>query len=166
MAIHRAAIDGLKGSIVPSATILIVDDEPGIVDIVRVNLLAEGYAVAGASTGKEALAKVRAEAPDLIILDVMLPDISGWQLLEVLEGSTSTAGIPVIILTARASDEDMLHGLEHGAVEYITKPFYPEDLVASVKIILDVFDPSLRQDYRHQLIAKRKRLMSGLGRQS
>ena len=144
----------------PPTTILVVDDETGIIEIVRVNMLAEGYTVISASTGAEAIEQVRSASPDLVILDVMLPDIDGWQVLQTLESSPETAGVPVVMLTARAADEDILRGLEEGAVEYITKPFYPEDLVASVKIILNVFDPSLRQDYRKQLIAKRKRLIS------
>src|SRR5579859_2165003 len=147
----------------PPTTILVVDDETGIIEIVRVNLLAEGYAVISAATGAEAIQQVRTALPDLVILDVMLPDVDGWQVLQTLESSPETAGVPVVMLTARAADEDILRGLEAGAVEYITKPFYPEDLVASVKIILNVFDPSLREDFRRQLIAKRRRMLAGHG---
>lgn len=145
------------------ATILVVDDEPGIIEIVRANLEHEGYAVIAAQTGTEALEHVAESQPDLAILDVMLPDIDGWEVLRRLEASPEAAGMPVIMLTARAADRDILYGLESGAVEYITKPFYPGDLVASVKIILGVFDSSLRQDYRRQRIAKRRRLMAEQG---
>lgn len=141
--------------------ILVVDDEVGILEIVRVNLETEGFEVESAEDGEGALRLAREFHPDLVLLDVMLPDVDGWQVLAELEATPSLAGIPVVMLTARAADEDILHGLEEGAVEYITKPFYPEDLVASVKIILNVFDPSLREDYRRQLIAKRRRMLAG-----
>jgi len=143
--------------------VLVVDDELGIVEIVRVNLEAEGFEVASAVDGAGALRLAREFHPDLVILDVMLPDLDGWKVLAELEATPSLAGIPVVMLTARAADEDILHGLEEGAVDYITKPFYPEDLVASVKIILNVFDPSLREDFRRQLIAKRRRMLAGHG---
>ncbi len=143
--------------------VLVVDDELGIVEIVRVNLEVEGFEVASADDGAGALRLAREFHPDLVILDVMLPDLDGWNVLAELEATPSLAGIPVVMLTARAADEDILRGLEEGAVDYITKPFYPEDLVASVKIILNVFDPSLREDFRRQLIAKRRRMLAGHG---
>jgi DNA-binding response OmpR family regulator len=144
--------------------ITIVDDEPGIIEIVGVNLAADGYDISSAGTGKDALRMIRAGMPDLVILDVMLPDMDGWEVLQALESSPETAGIPVIMLTARAADDDILRGLELGAVEYVTKPFFVEDLAASVKIIFGVFDPSLREDYRRQRIAKRRRLMASQGK--
>ena len=140
--------------------ILVADDEAGIVDIARANLEGYGYTVIAASDGEEALKQIRDEKPDLVILDVLMPELDGWDVLERIEADPELSGIPVIMLTARASDEDVLRGLETGAVEYMTKPFYPQELVAAVKINLDVFDPQLRQQHRRLLAEKRRRLMA------
>ncbi|HZK67220.1 MAG TPA: response regulator [Chloroflexota bacterium] len=140
--------------------ILVVDDEPGIVDIARANLEGLGYRVISAGNGLEALELIRQESPDLVILDILMPEVDGWDVLERVEADPEMAGIPIIMLTARASDEDVLRGLESGAVEYMTKPFYPQELVAAVKINLDVFDPQLRQRNRQLLADKRRRLIS------
>jgi DNA-binding response OmpR family regulator len=139
--------------------ILVADDEPGLREIVRVNLEAEGYRVLEAADGIEALQAVEQAHPDLLILDIAMPRLDGWQVLHRLEAQPATAGLPVLVLTARASEEDVLRGLEEGAVQYITKPFYPEDLVASVKIVLNVFSSQMREQYRRQLIAKRRKLV-------
>ena len=141
--------------------ILVVDDEPGIVDIARTNLEGLGYRVVSAGNGLEALELIRQESPDLVILDILMPEMDGWEVLEKVEADPEMAGIPIIMLTARVSDEDVLRGLESGAVEYMTKPFYPQELVAAVKINLDVFDPQLRQQNRQLLADKRRRLISG-----
>ena len=139
--------------------VLVVDDEPGIVDIARVNLEGAGFTVLSAATGEDAVALTRREQPDLVILDIMLPEMDGWQVLREIEAQAETAGTPIIFLTALARDAEVLQGLEAGAVEYITKPFYPQDLVASVRINLQVFNSELREQHRRTLIAKRKRLM-------
>lgn len=145
--------------------ILVVDDEPGIVDIAKANLEGYGYSVIAAYDGVEALRLIKSEKPDLVVLDILMPEIDGWDVLEEIESQPEFSGIPVIMLTARASDEDVLRGLETGAVEYMTKPFYPQDLVAVIKINLDVFDPQLRQQHRRLLAEKRRRLMEARGRQ-
>ncbi len=144
--------------------ILVVDDEPGIVDIAKANLEGYGYSVVAAYDGEEALRMIREEMPDLVVLDILMPEMDGWEVLEQIEADPELAGIPVIMLTARVSDEDVLRGLESGAVEYMTKPFYPNDLIAAVKINLDVFDPQLRQQHRRLLAEKRRRLMAARGR--
>jgi two-component system alkaline phosphatase synthesis response regulator PhoP len=149
---------------VEKSRILVVDDEPGIVDIAKANLEGFGYSVIAAYDGSEALWLVTSEKPDLVILDILMPEMDGWDLLEQIEADPELSGIPVIMLTARASDEDVLRGLETGAVEYLTKPFYPQDLVAAVKINLDVFDPQLRQQHRRLLAEKRRRLIAARGR--
>ena len=141
--------------------ILVVDDEPGKVDIARTNLEGLGYRVVSAGNGLEALELIRQESPDLVILDILMPEMDGWEVLEKVEADPEMAGIPIIMLTARVSDEDVLRGLESGAVEYMTKPFYPQELVAAVKINLHVFDPQLRQQNRQLLADKRRRLISG-----
>jgi two-component system, OmpR family, alkaline phosphatase synthesis response regulator PhoP len=144
--------------------ILVVDDEPGIVDIAKANLEGQGYQVIEAYDGGDALEKIKEEKPDLVVLDILMPEMDGWDVLEQIEADPEISGIPVIMLTARVSDEDVLRGLETGAVEYMTKPFYPQDLVAAVKINLHVFDPQLRQQHRRLLAEKRRRLMAARGR--
>ncbi len=142
-----------------SHTILVVDDDPDICEIVRANLEGAGYDVVVAADGASGLAAAREIQPDLVILDVLMPELDGWQVLEALEKDPVTAGRPVIMLTCKGDDQDILRGLGQGAVEYFTKPFYPENLVASVKILLDVFDAPMRDHRRQQLIARRQRLM-------
>jgi two-component system response regulator RpaA len=142
-----------------SHTILVVDDDPDICEIVRANLEGAGYDVVVAADGAAGLSAAREIQPDLVILDVLMPELDGWQVLEALEKDPVTAGRPVIMLTCKGDDQDILRGLGQGAVEYFTKPFYPENLVASVKILLDVFDAPMRDHRRQQLIARRQRLM-------
>ncbi len=139
--------------------ILVVDDDPDIYEIVQTNLEGAGYTVVGASDGAEGLRKIRAENPDLVILDVLMPEMDGWEVLRRVEADPQLAGVPVIMLTCKSEDLDILRGLVEGAVEYVTKPFYPENLVASVTILLNVFDPTMREERRQQLIARRQRLL-------
>ena len=114
-------------------TILVVDDEPKIVQLVRDYLERAGYAVRAAGDGKAALALARREKPDLIVLDLGLPELDGLDVTRELRKS-STA--PIIMLTARGEESDKLVGLELGADDYITKPFSPKELVARVRVVL------------------------------
>ena len=139
--------------------VLVIDDEPGIIEIVEANLEGDGFKVLSASNGKEGLEKIKNEQPELVVLDVMMPEMDGWEVLRSLEQDESTAGLPVIMLTAKAADEDYIYGLEEGAVEYITKPFLPQELVNRIKITLMVLNPRMRDERRKNLITKRKRLM-------
>jgi DNA-binding response OmpR family regulator len=139
--------------------ILVVDDDPDIFEIVQVNLEGAGFDVIGASNGVEALRRIRRDNADLVVLDVLMPEMDGWEVLREVEADPRTAGVPVIMLTCKSEDSDILRGLEEGAVEYVTKPFYPENLIASVKILLNVFDQPMREERRKQLIARRQRLM-------
>ena len=113
--------------------ILVVDDEEKIVRIVKAYLEREGYTVVAAYDGKAALDMTRAEAPDLIILDLMLPQVSGW---DVCRNLRAESNVPIIMLTARDEDTDKIVGLELGADDYITKPFNPRELVARVRAVL------------------------------
>lgn len=113
--------------------ILVVDDESGIVRLISMYLEREGFTARTARTGAEALESVTAEDPALVILDIMLPDIDGW---EVCREIRRISTVPIIMLTARESDEDKIVGLEMGADDYVTKPFVPRELVARVKAIL------------------------------
>ena len=114
-------------------TILVVDDEKNIVHLSRLYLSNEGYRVEEAYDGLQALEKVRAVSPDLIILDLMMPEMDG---LSVCREVRKTSNVPIIILTARDDDVDKIVGLEVGADEYVTKPFNPRELVARVKAVL------------------------------
>lgn len=113
--------------------ILVVDDEKKIVDIVKAYLEREGYSVTGAYDGKAALALARTEAPDLIVLDLMLPEVSGWDVCRTLRAESN---VPIIMLTARDEDTDKIVGLELGADDYVTKPFNPRELVSRVRAVL------------------------------
>jgi DNA-binding response OmpR family regulator len=113
--------------------ILVVDDEPDLVELVSFNLRAEGYEVITAANGMEALNQARAELPDLIVLDLMMPELDGLSVCEILRRLPSTAPIPVIMLTAWKSELTRIIGLDTGAEDYITKPFSPRDLVTRVK---------------------------------
>lgn len=114
-------------------TILVVDDEKNIVQLARLYLGNEGFNVDEAYDGKEALEKARAISPDLIVLDIMMPEMDG---LSVCKELRKTSNIPIIILTARDDDVDKIVGLEIGADDYVTKPFNPRELVARVKAVL------------------------------
>jgi DNA-binding response OmpR family regulator len=116
--------------------ILVVDDEPEAVELVGFNLEQAGYAVVTAADGAEALNKARANSPSLIVLDLMLPEVGGLEVCKMLRRDSVTAGIPIIMLTAKAAEIDRVLGLELGADDYITKPFSPRELVLRVKKLL------------------------------
>ena len=117
--------------------ILVVDDEPEAVELVEFNLKQAGYEVLTAADGAEALTKSRAKAPNLVVLDLMLPEMSGLEVCKTLRRDPATAAIPIIMLTAKAAEIDRVLGLELGADDYITKPFSPRELVLRVKKILN-----------------------------
>jgi two-component system alkaline phosphatase synthesis response regulator PhoP len=114
-------------------TILLVDDDPEIVKTVRHYLQQEGYAVLVAYNGLDALVIVRDQAPDCIVLDVLLPDLVGWDIIQRIRADPRTAKIPIIMLTARVADAEKVLGLELGADDYVTKPFNPRELLARIR---------------------------------
>ena len=116
--------------------ILIVDDEADLVELVSYNLKKEGFTVDSASGGETALTKMRKDKYDLVILDLMLPGIQGIELCRILRNDPKTAGLPIIMLTAKGEEVDRILGLEMGADDYITKPFSPRELVARVRAVL------------------------------
>jgi len=120
--------------------ILTCDDEKHIVRLIQVNLERSGYEVIAAYNGAECLEAVKAETPDLIILDVMMPEMTGFEVLEKLKADPTTENIPVIMLTARAQDADVLRGWQSGVETYLTKPFNPMELIAFVKRIFAMQD--------------------------
>ena len=119
--------------------ILVVDDEPEIIELVEFNLKQAGYAVITAADGAEALKKARSHPPDLIVLDVMLPEMDGFEICKALRLDAATAKIPIVMLTAKAAEIDRVLGLELGADDYLTKPFSPRELLLRVKKILARF---------------------------
>lgn len=116
--------------------ILVVDDEPDIVALVVYHLAKSGYRVSSAASGPDALSMAKRDRPSLIVLDLMLPGMSGFDVLGKLRDDESTAGIAVLMLTARKDEPDRIRGLELGADDYLTKPFSPQELVLRVAAIL------------------------------
>ena len=122
---------------VSSKRILIVEDEKDVVDLLTLNLRkAGGFAISTASDGANGLAKARAEKPDFIILDLMLPKMPGLEVCKLLKTDSATRQIPVLMLTARAEEVDRIVGLEFGADDYVTKPFSPREVILRIKAIL------------------------------
>lgn len=117
-------------------TILVVDDELPILELIRYNLQKEGFTVLTAEKGVQALEIARAAEPDLILLDLMLPDMGGFDICRILRNDETTVHIPIIMITAKSADTDIVSGLELGADDYITKPFSPKVLVARVRSVL------------------------------
>lgn len=118
------------------ASILIVEDDEDILELISYNLGKEGYTVVGVRSGEEALEKIGNVNPDLIILDIMLPGIDGTDVLRSLKRNNETAAIPVIMATAKSEDSDIVSGLELGADDYIAKPFSPKVLIARIRALL------------------------------
>ena len=119
-----------------AARVLVVDDEPDIVALVAYHLARAGYRVSTASSGPDALDAARRERPALVVLDLMLPGMSGYEVLEQLRAGDDTRGVAVLMLTARREEQDRIHGLSLGADDYLTKPFSPQELVLRVAAIL------------------------------
>lgn len=120
----------------PNEKILIVDDERDIVELVRFNLKREGYHTLVAFSGEEALSMANQELPDLVVLDLMLPGIDGLEVTRRIRGNAVTVEIPIVMLTAKGEESDIVTGLEIGANDYISKPFSPKELVARIRGIL------------------------------
>ncbi len=122
-------------------TILVVDDEDDILELVQYNLTREGYGVLRAGTGEGGLAIAESKLPDMVILDLMLPGLDGLEVCKRLKGSGRTKHIPIIMLTAKGEEADIVTGLELGADDYITKPFSPKELVARIRAIIRRKEP-------------------------
>ena len=128
------------------STILVVEDEPAIQELIAVNLTFAGHKALRAATVDQATTLIRAELPDLILLDWMLPGSSGLQFARMLRADERTRDIPIIMLTARSNETDKIEGLEAGADDYITKPFSPKELIARIKAVLRRRAPQLTDD--------------------
>ena len=119
-----------------AATILVVDDDPVILQLLQVNFEMEGFTVLTAADGVEGVERTKVDRPDVVVSDVMMPRMSGLELLSALKGDPDTAAIPVLLLTAKAQQADVATGLEQGADDYVTKPFEPLELVDRVNRLL------------------------------
>ena len=131
-----------------TGTVLVVDDERNVTQLARMYLAADGFHVETATTGEDAIQRVHTARPDLIVLDLMMPGIDGW---EVCRRLRAEGDIPIIILTARGDDVDKIVGLELGADDYMTKPFNPRELVARAKAVLRRYQASARSSPLIQL---------------
>ena len=129
---------GITGDMDTTRTrVLVVDDEAPIRLLCRVNLEAEGMDVLEAADGPSGLDKARAEAPDVVLLDVMMPGLDGWRVAEELLDDPRTESIPIVFLTARAELRDRARGIDLGGIDYVTKPFNPVELAPLVRDLLD-----------------------------
>src|SRR3954447_16482218 len=129
-----------------SATVLVVEDEPQILELVAVNLEHLGHKVLRASSAEEADSAIRTALPDVVVLDWMLPGESGLSFARRLRADERTRELPILILTARAMEQDKITGLEAGADDYLTKPFSPRELAARIKAVLRRRAPQLADD--------------------
>ena len=125
-------------------TILLADDDEILIEILRFRVEAAGHSVVIARNGLQALELVRESAPDLVILDAMMPVMTGAEVLAALRADEATAGLPVIMLTARAGEDDVVRSLRAGANDYITKPFIPQELAVRIDKLLEQSRASLR----------------------
>ena len=124
------------GKAMNRAHILVVDDEADLLELVQYNLAAAGYDVTCVGSGEEAMAAVGSARPDLVVLDVLLPGMDGLDVCKTLKGDVQTSAIPIVMLTARGEEADIVTGLEVGADDYLTKPFSPRELLARIRAAL------------------------------
>ena len=139
--------------------VLVIDDEAPIRLLCRVNLEAEGMDVIEAADGPSGLERARAESPDVILLDVMMPGLDGWQVAEELLDSDVTSSIPIVFLTARAEVRDRARGLDLGGIDYVTKPFNPVELAPLVLALIERVDRGERDELRREKIAELRDLI-------
>jgi DNA-binding response OmpR family regulator len=140
-------------------TVLVIDDEAPIRLLCRVNLEAEGMEVLEAADGPSGLATARAETPDVILLDVMMPGLDGWRVAEELLDDPSTERIPIVFLTARAELRDRARGIDLGGVDYVTKPFNPVELAPLVRDLLDRVARGERDALRREKLGELRSLL-------
>jgi len=149
--------------------ILVVEDGEDIQELVRFNLVREGYDVTCSDSGEDAIAAARQDPPDLVVLDLMLPGVDGLEVCKVLRGESKTAGCAIVMLTAKGEEADVVTGLELGADDYVTKPFSPRVLLARIKAVLRrrkkeevdetarlVFDDLVIDPVRHEVLVEER----------
>ena len=139
--------------------VLVIDDESPIRLLCRVNLEAEGMDVLEADDGPSGLEKARAEIPDVILLDVMMPGLDGWRVAEELLEDDRTESIPIVFLTARAELRDRARGIDLGGVDYVTKPFNPVELAPLVRDLIERVERGERDDLRREKLSELRSLL-------
>ena len=139
--------------------VLVIDDEAPIRLLCRVNLEAEGMEVIEAADGPTGLERARTASPDVILLDVMMPELDGWRVAEQLLDDSTTTTIPIVFLTARAEFRDRARGLDIGGVDYITKPFNPLELAPLVRNLLGRIERGERDELRREKLVELRALM-------
>ena len=135
MAGSRRAVDRTGSGAGRAGTVLVVEDEADVAEMLRYNLAKEGYEVRLAATGTDALRQAREMRPDVILLDIMVPQLNGWEICRRLKQDRDTHAIPVVMVTGRVEEGDKVLGFEMGADDYVTKPFSPRELVARVRAV-------------------------------
>ncbi len=140
-------------------SVLVIDDEAPIRLLCRVNLEADGMQVLEASDGPTGLEKARNDEPDVILLDVMMPGLDGWQVAEELLEDRRTSSIPIVFLTARAEVRDRARGLDLGGIDYVTKPFNPIELAPQVRELIQRVDRGEREEVRREKINELRDLL-------
>jgi DNA-binding response OmpR family regulator len=151
---------GIPSSEVPKPKVLVIDDEAPIRLLCRVNLEAEKMIVLEAEEGPSGLELARTERPDVILLDVMMPAMDGWEVLQRLLDDEATREIPIVFLTARAELRDRARGLDLGGVDYVTKPFNPLELAPLVRGVLERVSRGEREALRRERIAELRDLLA------
>jgi DNA-binding response OmpR family regulator len=144
---------------IDATRVLVIDDEAPIRLLCRVNLEAEGMAVLEAADGPTGLEKARAEAPDVVLLDVMMPGLDGWRVAEELLDDARTRSIPIVFLTARAELRDRARGIDLGGIDYVTKPFNPVELAPLVRDLLERVARGEREEMRHEKLNELRALL-------
>jgi DNA-binding response OmpR family regulator len=142
-----------------STRVLVIDDEAPIRLLCRVNLEAEGMQVLEAADGPSGLEKARAQGPDVVLLDVMMPGLDGWRVAEELLDDPRTASIPIVFLTARAELRDRARGIDLGGIDYVTKPFNPVELAPLVRNLLGRVARGERDALRHEKLTELRALL-------
>lgn len=137
----------------PKEKILIIEDDPDIVEMITYNLEKEGFNVVSSSNGEDAIDLLRIEHPNLVILDLMLPGLDGFEVCSSIRNTPETSHIPVIMLTAKSREIDKIAGFEIGADDYVTKPFSPKELIARIRAVLRRFESSTLKHMKNENIS-------------
>jgi DNA-binding response OmpR family regulator len=143
--------------------VLVVDDEPDIRVLCKVNLEFEGYRVIEAGDGAAAIEMAAKELPDLILLDLMMPGVDGWDVMRQLKEDEKTGAIPIVLLTAKTDEESQLRGWEQGVLDYVTKPFNPLSLAKYVETALGDRDEEAESKRREQIVSKLRSMRGSRG---
>ncbi|MGH7359624.1 MAG: response regulator, partial [Candidatus Rokuibacteriota bacterium] len=135
----------------PTTRVLVAEDERDVAELIRYTLTREGFEVVVATNGADALRQARERRPDLMLLDLILPQVNGWELCRRLKQDPATRALPVIMLTARAEEGDKVLGFELGADDYVTKPFSTRELIARVRAVVRRSRPPETEERRHRI---------------